>query len=145
MPFNPQTEIKNYCKYICNSHIQVLRSDRKYHTKYWDYPAMACICHNLACTRKSSSYSHTPRQVEWAPLLRQALNRLGNIGGHINNNIGDFRYIIGQCAEQHSANIYIKKYNEHDLINLRFSSAMRPRTKQIYQYCKNCKCLFPNL
>ena len=55
------------------------------------------------------------------------------------------RYIIGNCAEQHAANIYMKDFKENNLGNLYFSKAMRPRTKQIFEYCDNCKDTFPNL
>ena len=68
---------------------------------------------------------------------------LGNIGESCKK--PGCRYIIGNCAEQHAANNYMKNYNETILGNLYFTKAMRPRTKQIFEYCDNCKDTFPNI
>ena len=49
---------------------------------------------------------------------------------------------IGNCAEQHAAEILLNnnpKCGPHDII---FSSAFRPRTDEIIPYCANCKKLF---
>lgn len=144
MPFNPLIEIKKYCKHIIHSHTQAVRNNHSTGTRYWDYPAMACICHNRECTKKRPSFSHPPVQEGWHPILQQTLQLLGPIGSHPRSS-GEHKYIIGQCAEQHAANKYMKHYNENDLNKLDFSPAMRPRTMQIYSHCKNCKSTFPNL
>lgn len=142
-PFNPDKEVLNYCEHICNSHLQVVRKDRKKGTWYWDYPAMAAICHDINCYVKRSSYSHYPKKNEFHPVLEGQLLSLGMIGGKCSH--PDHKYTIGNCAEQHAANIFMKQYGENDLKKLFFSKAMRPRTKQIFDYCKNCKVIFPNL
>lgn len=143
-PFNPEKEILNYCEHICNTHKQVRRSNRKSGTWYWDYPAMAAICHDDSCFQKRASYSHYPRESEFHPILKRQLVILGAVGKRCITRPGK-RYIIGNCAEQHAANIYMKQLNENNLSNLYFSKAMRPRTKQFFDYCDNCKDIFPNL
>lgn len=143
--FDPGEEIIDYCNYICYSHIQVLRVNHNTHTKFWDYPAMACICHNRECTQKRASYSHRPTPGEWHTVLAEKMRKdLGPIGSYPIY-YGEPKYIIGQCAEQHAANLYMKELNEGCLDNLHFSSAMRPRTKQVFPYCNNCKLLFSSL
>ena len=141
--FNPDEEILDYCKHIIHAHIQTVRNDRKNKTWYWDYPAMAAICHNSSCNAKRGSYSHYPQKKEFHQVLERKLMELGEIGGH-SRKTGK-RYIIGNCAEQHAANNYMKQCEEDDLNNLYFSKAMRPRTKQVFEYCDNCKDTFPNL
>lgn len=142
-PFNPSVEIVHYCEHICNAHIQTLRYDYKKRVRFWDYPAMAAICHDIACMKKRASYSHRPQKDEFHPALQKALLCLGEIGEKCKR--PGNRYPIGNCAEQHAANIYMKQCEEKDLSKLFFSVAMRPRTKQIFEYCDNCKDVFPNL
>lgn len=142
-PFNPDVEIIHYCEHIMNAHIQTLRLNMNTGTWYWDYPAMAVICHDRGCNVKRSSYSHYPKKIEFHPVLEVKLLELGSIGERGKKR--GKRYIIGNCAEQHAANIFMKKYNENNLNNLFFSKAMRPRTKQVFAYCDNCRDTFPNL
>jgi len=142
-PFNPDEEVLHYCEHICNAHIQTVHNDRRNKTWYWDYPAMAAICHDNGCYNKRSSYSHYPKNGEYHHVLEKKLQQLGNIGER--SKMPGNRFIIGNCAEQHAANIYMKQCNENNLSNLYFSKAMRPRTKQIFEYCDNCKDTFPNL
>ena len=143
-PFDPEEEIFHYCEHIMNHHIQTVRSNKRNGgTWYWDYPAMAAICHDESCYVKRPSYSHYPKKDEFHPVLRDQLQTLGEIGGHCNR--PGRRYIIGNCAEQHAANKFMKQCEEDDLNRLYFSKAMRPRTKQVFEYCDNCKDTFPNL
>lgn len=142
-PFNPNVEILHYCEHIMNAHIQTLRLNKNTESWYWDYPAMAAICHDRGCIRKRSSYSHYPKKDEFHYVLEAKLRKLGEIGERSKK--PGKRYIIGNCAEQHAANIYMKEFNESNLYNLFFSKAMRPRTKQVFAYCDNCKDTFPNL
>lgn len=141
-PFNPDKEILNYCEHICNAHLQTLRKN-KGGAWYWDYPAMAAICHDSGRMVKRASYSHYPRKDEFHPVLECQLLLLGEIGK--SSKKPGKRFTIGNCAEQHAANIFMKQCHEDKLKNLYFSKAMRPRTKQIFPYCDNCKDIFPNL
>ena len=133
-PFNPDQEVRNYCDHIMHANIQV-RKQNKQKAWYWDYPAVAVVCHDQHCMLKRSSYSHYPANTSWHPVLEQSLKRLGAIGSHS----------IGTCAEQHAANIYMKNIPESNLNNLYFSKALRPRTKEQIAYCDNCQQTFPNL
>lgn len=143
--FDPDEEILHYCEHICNTHIQVLRKNINHGkcTWYWDYPAMAAVCHDKGCHAKRVSYSHYPQKDEFHPVLERKLLELGNIGECCH--LPGKRYIIGNCAEQHAANKYMKQCGEDNLRHLYFSKAMRPRTKQVFEYCDNCKNTFPNL
>ena len=141
-PFNPDKEIVNYCEHIMNAHIQTLRKNKQ-GAWYWDYPAMAAICHDAACMKKRSSYCHYPRKDEFHPVLKRQLLKLGSIGQSCSK--AGWRFVIGNCAEQHAANIFMKQCGENKLKNLYFSKPMRPRTKQMRPYCDNCKDTFPNL
>ena len=143
IPFNPEEEILHYCEHIMNTHIQVLRNNQRTKTWYWDYPAMAVICHDKDCNVKRSSYSHYPQKNEFHQDLERKLQKLGTIG--LGCNKDGKRFTIGNCAEQHAANIFMKQFNESNLNNLYFSKPMRPRTKQTFDYCDNCKDTFPNL
>ncbi len=142
-PFDPDKEILNYCEHICNAHIQVLRQNKNTKTWYWDYPKVAAICHDRGCNVKRSSYSHHPVESEFHVVLKRKLMKLGTIGKGCKKP-GD-RYVIGNCAEQHAANLYMKECGENNLSNLYFTKALRPRTKQERAYCDNCKDTFPNL
>lgn len=135
IPFNPDKEINDYCDHIMHSHTQVRRLNKKSRSWYWDYPATAAICHDHACLVKRASFSHYPRTEGWHPVLKSKIEEIGRIGTQL----------IGNCAEQHAANIFMNQLHEDDLCNLYFSIALRPRTKEIVQYCDNCKYVFTNL
>ena len=134
-PFNPDKEIRDYCDYIMHSHTQVLRCNMKYNTWYWDYPATVAICHDDACMVKRSSFSYYPKLEGWHPVLKSKLEEIAEIG----------KSLVGNCAEQHAANIFMNQLNENDLAHLHFSVSRRPRTKEEVPYCNNCKQTFPNL
>lgn len=52
------------------------------------------------------------------------------------------KYPIGNCAEQHAAEILLNDNPQCGLHDIVFSSAFRPRTDEIVPYCENCKKLF---
>lgn len=135
-------KIRYYCRHIIRTHFEVLCYDRKTGKEYWDYPAMASICHDGHYGHMSRGYSHKPYQTKWHSILYRQLMRLGQIGQH--STIGK-HYIIGNCAEQHAANSYMKEYKENKLSNLYFSEAVRPRTFEVFPACENCKNTFPKL
>lgn len=134
-PFDPDKEIRDYCDHIMHSHTQVLRLNKKEKTWYWDYPATAAICHDDACFVKRSSFSHYPTKEGWHLVLKSKLEEIAGIG----------KRLVGNCAEQHAANIFMNQLDEDDLAQLYFSIARRPRTKEEIIYCDNCKRTFPNL
>lgn len=136
------SHILNYCKHICKVQVEVLRFNRKKKVWYWDLPAMATICHNHNKSKFAKGYSHKPQGTKWHNILRLKLERLGEIGEKPRAGNG---YIIGNCAEQHAGNNYMNKYRESHLNNLYFTEAVRPRTKEVFPSCNNCKSTFPNL
>ncbi len=112
-------------------------------TWYWDFPAMAAICHDKDCTKKRAFFSNRPERGEFHHVLEQVLRNLGVIGKR--PQLDGKRYPIGNCAEQHAASIYMKQFGINDLNELFFCKAMRPRTKEVFDYCDNCKDIFPSL
>ena len=75
------------------------------------------------------------RKKGWHPVLKSKLEKIAEIGDRL----------VGNCAEQHAANIYMNQLNENNLAHLHFSIARRRRTKEEVPYCNNCKRTFPNL
>lgn len=103
---------------------------------------MAVICHNYSQKLTAEGFSHHPKGTKWHKVLKKELKRLGNIG---TRSCIDKGYVIGNCAEQHAGNNYMKRFHENHLNNLYFTEAVRPRTMEIFPYCDNCKTVFPNL
>lgn len=136
--------IHDYCKHICKAHIEVLRTNHKTHSKFWDLPAMATICHDNKRMHFAKGYAHHPKGTKWHGFLKRELLKLGNIGKRPHKNNLD-KYIIGNCAEQHAGNNYMNRFHENNIHKLYFTEAVRPRTMEIFPYCKNCKAIFPNL
>lgn len=134
-PFDPDKEIRDYCDHIMFSHTQVQRQNKQSKTWYWDYPTVASVCHDDACMVKRSSYSHYPSKDGWHPVLKAKLEEIDEIG----------KSLVGNCAEQHAANIYMNQLAEDDLEQLYFSISRRPRTKEEKPYCNNCQHTFPNI
>ena len=135
--------IRKYCKSIRKRHIEVLRVDKRTGTKFWDLPACASLCHNGDYGKTRKGYSHKPNGTKWHDVLRRKMKKeLGDIGSR--SNLGKHFY-IGNCAEQHSGNNYMKKYKESNISSLRFSETVRPRTMEIIPPCDNCKKLFDTL
>lgn len=131
-----------YCGEIINRNI-LERKEKIVNKKkqiYWDYPAMASVC--CANNRRPlfKDYSKGVRENGLHLLLKTGLLKLGKIGGKNKN----CKYIIGRCAEQHAANKLLKKIS-CKLIDINFSVAMRPRTREKFPPCYNCKQTFPNL
>ena len=125
--------IRKYCKSIRKRHIEVLRVDKRTGTKFWDLPACASICHNGDYGKTRKGYSHKPNGTKWHDVLRRSRSNLGK------------HFYIGNCAEQHSGNNYMKKYKESNISSLHFSETVRPRTMEIIPPCDNCKKLFDTL
>lgn len=141
MKYNPDKEIYKYCKNIVKYHTNARKNPPKTKSPFWDYPAMACICHDYNCTTKASSYSHQPYSTRWHSMLSSVFKTFGPIGS---KHYGKCK--LGQCAEQHAGNIYLNNHGSiNTLYDLFFSKAMRPRTKEIFDPCQLCQSIFPNL
>lgn len=135
--------IRKYCKSIRKRHLEELRVDKRTGTKFWDLPACASICHNGDYGKTRKGYSHKTNGTKWHDVLRRKMEKeLGDIGSR--SNLGKHFY-IGNCAEQHSGNNYMKKYKESNISSLHFSETVRPRTMEIIPPCDNCKKLFDTL
>ena len=134
-PFDPEKEVCDYCSHIMNKHIQVLKQNKQEGTWYWDYPTVVAVCHNETCMEKRCSFSHYPNRDNWHRVLKAKLEEIDEIG----------KKLVGNCAEQHAANNYMNQLHEDDLNELFFSTARRPRTKEVIAYCNNCRMTFSNI
>jgi filamentous hemagglutinin len=122
--------VKEKCDLICKA---VKKS--KASLKINDYPAVAVgCCRNdnnrlfVETTKSRKDYARTPN-------LEQALNGIGGIGTIQNGNV------VGGCAEPKAAFEVI--INHHcNIDDLKFSTAIRPRTKGRVEYCANCRNVF---
>lgn len=150
MPYNSKFDPNTieYCKKICRNHEEQKRKPVPLHrnghadrsrTKYYDLPAAAVTCSNGSY--KVSDYSRGVRADHVKEPLRSEIEALGSIGERRND--GSCHNTLGQCAEQHAAStLQNRKYSSTPPAHLQFSKAMRPRTMEIVEYCKNCKDIF---
>ena len=130
----------------------------RYFGNYY-YPAMAVCCCNSYFSIIGKGISCTPYPNTYHYLIKHLLQtNLGNdIGKH--SPITNCKFIIGQCAEPHAANNYLRKIKKRHpdpihLFNLDsalyFSTPYRPRIKgpvlvpRLFPYCDNCKSTFVN-
>ena len=121
---------------------KVIRSRRS--PKIWDYPAAVVSCKkNNGDNRIYSGRSSKPTSGMYEPLLEIALTRLGGVGQASRKGCP---YTIGKCAEPHAANKVLKNTGTAvGLDQILFSTALRPRTRQVIPYCANCRAVFPSL
>lgn len=117
----------------------------KQHKKYsiYDYPAClvaCCTIDNPLEIDVSKSSRPIIGKTYKTPILLKALMSLGAIGKK--SGVTKCKYPIGQCAEQHAAELVLNKHFKSSLASLRFSKAIRPRTKAVMGYCDNCKYIF---
>lgn len=139
-------EIKAYAQEINRQRMSVISKNKHKYSKFWDYPACISICYGLNKKKRkrkgfAKGYSHRPEGTRWATPLERKLSSIGSIG-HPTKYCDN---ILGNCAEQHSANNYMNQYHELCLSNLYFSPTIRPRTGQVIDACSNCKYIFPNI
>lgn len=125
---------------IANS---VIRRASGYVPKIRDYPAVVVGCGVNRRKEVAVDYSRSCINYVYDNLIESALSDLGRIGldsGLCNN-------IIGNCAEPHAANLFIRKYGKKgvSINDFEFGEAIRPRTGQRIPYCANCLMTFPSL
>ena len=134
-----ERSVDQYCDLVAN---KVIQSRQKSRQK--DYPSVVVSCKmNGGNNRIYNAMSSKPIPGMYELPLEIALTRLGGVGQHSRNGCP---YIIGNCAEPHAANK--KKKNTAVAVGLEqilFSTALRPRTRQVIPYCANCRAVFPSL
>lgn len=102
-----------------------------------DYPSVVVGCHNRNCHLLFIETTQSRKNYNQTPILKTALNAIGNIG----ERNGCCKNVIGACAEPKAAFEVIFNCHCH-IKDLKFSKAIRPRTRQIVEYCQNCKRVF---
>ena len=106
-----------------------------------DYPAMV-----VSCCRSDietpleifTAYSESPQTACYTSKLNKDLAKIGNLGT-IDQSC---KNPIGQCAEQHAAEKLLNKRKSYIVKNILFSTAFRPRTSEMFDYCENCIRIF---
>lgn len=132
-----ERSVDQYSGSVANNVIRCRRSPR-----IWDYPAVVVSCKmNNGDNRIYNGKSSKPTSGMYEPLLEIALTQLGGVGQQSRNGCP---YTIGNCAEPHTANKLLKD-NCVGLEQILFSTALRPRTRQVIPYCANCRAVFSSL
>lgn len=123
-----ERSVDQYSGSVANNVIRRRRSPR-----IWDYPAVVVSCKmNNGDKRICNGKSSKPTSGMYEPLLEIALTRLGGVGQHSRNGCP---YTIGNCAEPHAANKLLKNTAAAvGLEQILFSTALRPRTRQVIPY-----------
>lgn len=122
--------VKEKCNLICKA---VKKS--KTSLKINDYPAVAVGGYRNNNNRLFVETTKSRKDYARTPNLEQALNGIGGIGTIQNGNV------IGGCAEPKAAFEVIINH-QCNIADLRFSTAIRPRTKSKVKYCANCVKVF---
>ena len=138
-------EIRLYCQYLAQSQKLVLSYNNKTKRDEWDLPAMASVCHDGNYGREAWGYSDDPGLVDWHPVMKAEIAKLGPIGKTPRPKRPGNRFALGRCAEQHAGNEFLKYYQGFGTGDLHFSEAVRPRTMEPFLPCDNCIEIFPNL
>ena len=150
MPYNRRLDRTTtaYCEQTCRDHEKQKRKQVSLHrngyedcfrTEHYDLPAAAVTCSNGS--HKASEYSRGVKEAHVLEPLRSEIEKLGRIGERRND--GSCNNTLGRCAEQHAAStLQNRKYSYTPPARLQFSKAMRPRTMEVVEYCKNCKDIF---
>ena len=106
-----------------------------------DYPAMVASCCRSEIETPLeifTAYSESPKVAGYNSKLKKHLTNVGQLG----TIIPSCKNPIGQCAEQHAAEKLLQKRKNYIVKNILFSTAFRPRTSEIFDYCENCIKLF---
>lgn len=106
-----------------------------------DYPAMMVSCCRSDIENPLeifTAHSESPSVAEYTSKLKNHLAKMGQLG----TIIPSCKNPIGQCAEQHAAEILLQKRKSYIVKNILFSTAFRPRTSEIFDYCDNCIKIF---
>ena len=139
-----EATVNTFCKDI---RVEVKRTREKTGVTngIYDYPAVAVVASDVQLTHSSRGRSgkvYSSKEYHDAPTLEKKLQSFGKIGKKraVCDNT------IGACAEPHAARKVIKHFKQRiALKRIVFSTAYRPRTMEVIDYCKNCKDTFPTL
>lgn len=121
--------------------VQAFYTGRGIQPSYGDYPSTVVAC--ASDIRPNKTYDDTSRGIPRyiVPILQNALQALGTIGGKRRG----CKNVIGHCAEPHAANNLLKDQRGiQTLDQIYFGHAYRPRTGQIVPTCDNCRQTFNN-
>lgn len=140
------SRVYDYCRELvrkCQDH----RNWAKRMFGKYELPAMAAVCRFHGIIKNAYSYPMFGNKCN--PILEQAIHRFGEINQRPTLPNLERAYPLGNCAEQHAADKVLNQVCREGckiyLRNLRYSIAMRPRTKQRFAACRNCQSILPNV
>lgn len=107
--------------------------------------AMVCVCFDGNYLGYGEAKYALASYYDYTKDLKDALCNIPPENKKIGQKNSMCNYIIGRCAEPHAARQALMKNRKRHpaLANLIFSRALRPRTKQCFDACYNCKNVFP--
>ena len=140
---NLTSTLHTWCKNICQE-VMINRKKTGINNGVRDYPGAAVIAADNSLAYSGRGRSCKPQHGEYGS-TRKLENKLKSLG-----RIGEVRREsknpIGACAEPHAARKVLTHFGDKMSLNqLVFSKALRPRTMETVEYCRNCKDTFPNL
>lgn len=110
-----------------------------------DYSQVCSVTTDYIFPKLFTDFSGRLRPDTVAPVILDLFRNLlnGDIG--TTSPVTNSKNPIGRCAEQHAANILMKKAPVHAVPDIQFSICVRSRTLEWLPYCQNCRILFPQL
>lgn len=118
------------------------RKIRKKDPEDKDYPAMMVSC----CVSPSNSSLKIYTKHSCKPLKKFYKNTSLITEMELLGKIGKGSKIcanpVGQCAEQHAAEMLLRDNPTYPIKKILFSTAFRPRTNEAFDYCDNCIKIF---
>lgn len=131
---------ETYCRSICK---KVERLHPK--PERTDYPAMAVTAELNGFISEAHSSPGYRIKLDTRSYIEKVLG--GKVGTH--SPITNSNNPIGNCAEQHVSDFLNRQMTRSgkttDYKQINFSIPMRPRTKEGFPKCKNCKLLFEKI
>lgn len=131
----PRNNSKEYFEKVWRYVEEIRRTNKK-----GNLPAVVVIC-GVGQNKKpgkSGEFLRKYRRSICSQRICKALSRLAPIEKIWLDSRGK-KHSIGSCAENDAADEVLKSYQNHQLANLNFSDAYRPRTRRIIKYCEVCQ------
>ncbi len=110
-----------------------------------DYPAVLAECCMTNYTIPLKTYyaasDDKPMDIRYfkSPEMLNAMKAIGGVGNKSKLMVS---WKIGNCAEQRAGELLLQDNPGYKISDIKLSTAIRPRTNEVIQYCKNCRHIF---
>lgn len=145
--FHSKAALDTECEKYADSIFALFETYRDGKSRPWFnghyYPAMCAACTDIDVSMVSKNYSHKPTIKEYDSTRMFSIMasdfHFPDRSWKCFKNQSHCSHPIGQCAEQHAANILLKDVNPAFDIKkeIYFSKAIRPSTGEDFDYCNN--------